>query len=67
MQETDIKLLANTLPNLPESISSQILSVEEFLGEVTVSVKRESIRSVIEFLKQRSNIECTVDNERVIS
>ena len=55
MQETDIKLLANVLPNLPEAISSQILTVEEFLGETTISVKKESIRAVVEFLKNDPN------------
>lgn len=51
MQETDIKLLANILPNLPENIQSEILSVEEFRGETTLSIRKESIRRVVEFLK----------------
>ncbi len=51
MQETDIKLLANTLPNLPENIQSQILSVEEFKGETTLIICKEGLRTVIQFLK----------------
>lgn len=55
MQETDTKLLANILPNLPESIQTAILAVEEFKGETTVVLKRESLRAVVQFLKTDPN------------
>jgi NADH-quinone oxidoreductase subunit C len=53
--ETDIKWLANILPHLPQAIQSQILSVEEFRGETTLTVRRESVREVIQFLKTDPN------------
>lgn len=55
MQETHIKWLANVLPNLPESIQSQILNVDEFRGETTLSVRKEGIREFISFLKNDPN------------
>lgn len=55
MQETDTKLLANVLPHLPENIQSQILSVEEFRGETTLTLRKEGIREVVQFLKTDPN------------
>jgi NADH-quinone oxidoreductase subunit C len=49
--ETDIKLLAKVLPQLPENIQNQILGVQEFLGETTLTIRRESVREVMSFLK----------------
>ena len=55
MQETDTKLLASVLPHLPENIQSQMLSVEEFRGDITVVLKKEGLRDVVEFLKTDPN------------
>lgn len=52
MQETDIKLLDEKLPNLPAVVQSEIVAIEEFRGDLTLTVKPEKIRDVIHHLKQ---------------
>lgn len=55
MQETDTKLLASALPNLPAEIQTAILAVEEFKGETTITIRKETLRTVIQFLKTDPN------------
>ena len=52
MLETDTKLLANLLPPLPKDLQTHVVSVEEFRGEITATVRKEGLRSLITFLKE---------------
>ena len=52
MQETGTKLGESKCPELLEAFPSAILSVEDYLGDLTVSINASEIRPIVRFLKE---------------
>lgn len=61
MRETDTSLLESKCPELLRAFAAEILSVEDYRGDLSVIVKPDRIRDVIRHLKEAASFEMMLD------